>query len=332
MYISFFYSQWRRAVISFLEKMQTLKPLSIIYNQKSGFHATHKEDWYEKIMTIFTAHGFEIQVFELSEKQPLAEVIKEVIARHQQHQDIGIVVSAGGDGTLNGIAQHLLGTHIPLGVLPLGTFNYVARLLKIPLDLLQAAEAIATGKKRTLHVAKVNEFIYLNNASLGLYPLFIQKREQYNKQLGRFQLHAYTSALEVLLRHYQELKLEIEIDGQHHPVSTPLLFFGNNQLQLKEMKLRISKAVKAGKIGGVMVAKTNQWSLIKLLIQLIKGKIEQAPEVYSFSADQVVVKTCKGQTIHLAIDGELVQTRSPLHFSVEKNALTMMVPHAITSL
>ncbi|MGG6497652.1 UNVERIFIED_CONTAM: diacylglycerol kinase, partial [Bacteroidetes bacterium 56_B9] len=47
--------------------MRTLKPLSIIYNQKSGFHASKHEDMYEQLMTVFTEFGFEIQVFELAE-------------------------------------------------------------------------------------------------------------------------------------------------------------------------------------------------------------------------------------------------------------------------
>ncbi len=67
-----------------------------------------------------------------------------------------------------------------------------------------------------------------------MYPLFIQKREQFNKHFGRFPLHAYTSALDVLIRDRKELKLEVEVDGQRYPVKTPLIFFGNNQLQLAE--------------------------------------------------------------------------------------------------
>lgn len=310
--------------------MQRLKPLSMIYNEKSGFHAAHKDGLYEQVMTIFTNYGFEIQVFKLSEHASLEALMEKVLERHQNQQ--GVVVSAGGDGTLNAVASALLHSEISLGILPLGTFNYVARLLNIPLDILKAAEVIATGGTQYVHVAKVNQYIYLNNASLGLYPLFIEKREHYNRLFGRFQLHAYTSALDVLLRNQKELKLEIEVDGKLHPVSTPLLFFGNNQLQLKEMKLRISRAVQNGKIGGVMVSKRNSWSLLKLLIQLARGEIEKAPEVYSFSADQVVVKSCKGKKIHLAVDGELIQVESPLHFSVDQNSLKVMVPYASTSL
>lgn len=212
----------------------------------------------------------------------------------------------------------------------MGTFNYVARLLHIPLDLLKAAEVIAQGRVREVHVAQINDHIYLNNASLGLYPLFIQRRELYNRHFGRFTLHAYTSALDVLIRDRKELKLEIEIDGKKYPLKTPLIFFGNNQLQLAEMNLRIAECAELGKVVGVVVAKSDKRTLFKILWQLIRGNLDHAPDVYSFSADNVQIHS-KAKKLTLALDGEIVEMQPPLHISVRKHALKIMVPHDFTS-
>lgn len=76
-----------------------------------------------------------------------------------------------------------------------------------------------------MHAAQINEHIYLNNASLGLYPLFIQKRELYNRHLGRLALNAYTSGLDVLIRDRKELKLQIEADGGEISGENPADFF-----------------------------------------------------------------------------------------------------------
>ncbi|MFH7765281.1 diacylglycerol/lipid kinase family protein [Acinetobacter sp. BSP-28] len=306
------------------------KPLSLIYNEKSGFHAANKDEIYEQLMTNLTAYGYEIQAFEISAEADFNSFMDRIIARHQQAEEIGIVVAAGGDGTLNTVATKLVGTEIPMGIFPLGTFNYVARLLNIPLDLLKAADVIATGKIRTVHVAQINDHIYLNNASLGLYPLFIQRRELYNRRFGRFALHAYTSALDVLIRDRKELKLEVEIDGKKYPVKTPLIFFGNNQLQLAEMNLRIAKCAELGKVAGVVVAKSDKPTLFKILWQLIRGNLDHAPDVYSFSADKVKIHS-KAKKLTLALDGEIVEMQPPLHISVRKHALKVMVPHDSTS-
>lgn len=305
---------------------EPLKPLSLIYNEKSGFHAANKDEVYEQLMTCLTAYGYEIQAFEISSEANFNHLMEKVILRHQQASEAGVVVAAGGDGTLNAVAAQLMGTDIPMGIFPLGTFNYVARLLNIPLDLLKAAETIATGKIREVHVAQINDHIYLNNASLGLYPLFIQKRELYNRRLGRFALNAYTSGLNVLIRDRKELKLEIEVDGKQYPVKTPLIFFGNNQLQLAEMNLRIAEAAEKGKVAGLVVAKSDKRTLFKILWQLIKGNLDRAPDVYSFSGDEVKVHS-KRKKLTVALDGEIVEMQPPLKISVRKNALKILVPH-----
>ena len=302
------------------------KPLSIIYNKNSGFHAANKEAVYEELVQVLSSHGYEIQSFELGQDVSFDALMDKVLARHQQQQEVGVVVAAGGDGTLNAVAQRLMHTNIPMGILPLGTFNYVARVLNIPLDLIQAANIIAKGQNREVHVAQLNDHIYLNNASLGLYPLFIQKREFYNQKFGRFPLHAYTSGLDVLIRDRKELKLEIEVDHHIYPVKTPLIFFGNNQLQLADLNLKIAKDAAQGKVAGVVVAKSDKRTLFKLLWQLMRGNIEKAPDVYSFAAEQVTIHT-KRNKITVAIDGEIVEMKPPLQISVKKNALNIRVPH-----
>ncbi|OTG79905.1 diacylglycerol kinase [Acinetobacter sp. ANC 5054] len=302
------------------------KPLSIIYNKKSGFHAANKDEVYEELVRLLSEYDYEIQSFELGQESSFEELISKVLERHQDQNNVGIVVAAGGDGTLNAVAQRLMHSNIPMGIFPLGTFNYVARVLNIPLDLIDAAKVIATGENRKVHVAQINDYIYLNNASLGLYPLFIQKREHYNQKFGRFPLHAYTSGLDVLIRDRKELKLEIEVDHQIYPVKTPLIFFGNNQLQLADLNLQIAKDAAEGKVAGVVVAKSDKRTLFKILWQLIRGNIDKAPDVYSFAADQVAIHS-KRKKMTVAIDGEIVTMQPPLNISVQKNALNVRVPH-----
>lgn len=308
-----------------------LKPLSMIYNEKSGFHASHHDEIYEKLMTLWTSHGFEIQVFDINAERDIQSLMQKVFQRHEKYQHQGVIVVAGGDGTLNAVASQMLKQQIPLGILPMGTFNYVARVLNIPLDLLDAAQVIAQGEIHAAHVACINEYIYLNNASLGLYPLFIKKREEYNRRFGRFLLHAYTSGLDVLIRDRKELKLEVVVDGRKYPVKTPLIFFGNNQLQLAEMKLKIAKCAEVGQVAGVVIAKGDKATLFKTLFQTIRGQLEQASDVYSFSANQVEVHSTQ-PSLTVAIDGEIVEMSTPLKIHVEKNALKIMVPHVTTSI
>ena len=130
----------------------------------------------------------------------------------------------------------------------------------------------------------------------------------------------------MLIRDRKELKLEIEVDGRQYPVKTPLIFFGNNQLQLAEMNLRIAEAAEKGKVAGLVVAKSDKRTLFKILWQLIKGNLDKAPDVYSFSGDEVEVHS-KRKKLTVALDGEIVEMQPPLKISVRKNALKILVPH-----
>ena len=144
-------------------------------------------------------------------------------------------------------------------------------------------------------------------------------------------LHAYTSGLDVLIRDRKELKLEVEVDGKNYPVKTPLIFFGNNQLQLAEMNLKIAQCAADGQVAGVVIAKSDKFTLFRILWRLIRKGLEQAPEVYSFCADEVIVRS-KRKKMTVALDGEIVELKPPLKFSVAKHALNVVVPHDSTSL
>ncbi len=300
-------------------------PLSILYNQRSGFHAPHREQLYACVLDLFKAYGFELQVFDLNQILDFDGLMQSLIDYHHQAEKPGMIVVAGGDGTLNTVIGKLLQSDIPIGILPLGTFNYVARALHIPLDLLEAARVILTGQDRTIHVATLNGRAYLNNASLGLYPLFIQRREQFNRYLGRFSWHAYSSALDVLLRAREQLQLSLEVNGEHYPIDTPLIFFGNNQLQLQQMNLQVAECAAKGRIAGVAVASGDKWTLLKMVWLLLRGTLEQASEIQSFCATEVTVR-CKQSKLMVAIDGELAEMETPLTFGVHPHAVKIRVP------
>ncbi len=63
-----------------------------------------------------------------------------------------LVIAAGGDGLVGGVITHIVGSNLPLGILPLGTANDIARSLGLPLDLQQAVMVIAQGRTTTIDI------------------------------------------------------------------------------------------------------------------------------------------------------------------------------------
>jgi diacylglycerol kinase (ATP) len=81
---------------------------------------------------------------------------------------VDAIVAAGGDGTIAHVIRRAIAYDVPIGVVPLGTFNELARTLGIPLDVTTACATIAAGRERTIDVARVNGTYYLNEASIGI--------------------------------------------------------------------------------------------------------------------------------------------------------------------
>src|SRR6266568_90333 len=65
---------------------------------------------------------------------------------------IDVAIAAGGDGLVGGVTTHIAESSLPLGILPLGTSNDIARALHIPQDLREAAQVIVQGKEQQIDI------------------------------------------------------------------------------------------------------------------------------------------------------------------------------------
>jgi diacylglycerol kinase family enzyme len=119
------------------------------------------------------------------------------------------IVASGGDGTISAVASRLVNQEIPMGILPTGTLNHFAKDLGIPLDLAGACGVIAAGRVRQVDVGKVNDRTFINNASIGLYPHMVKKRDEIRERLGRGKFVAMFFAFLTVFRRYPTVRVRI---------------------------------------------------------------------------------------------------------------------------
>jgi diacylglycerol kinase family enzyme len=150
--------------------------VSVFVNASSGWEAS--EDAPAQLEHWFKEAGLETDIRFVEKGANLAEMAREAVASGS-----GIVVAAGGDGTLSATASGLVGTETVFGVLPVGTLNHFARDLHIPLDLEAAARVVIAGLTDYIDVGEVNGKTFLNNAILGLYPIYRFRRAE-NERRG----------------------------------------------------------------------------------------------------------------------------------------------------
>lgn len=97
--------------------------------------------------------------------------------RAEWGRGVDAIVVAGGDGTISSAAGVAVDGDIVLGVLPMGTFNHFAKDLGMKPDLDAATRFLADAEITPVDVGEVNGVIFVNNASIGVYPRMVRERQ-----------------------------------------------------------------------------------------------------------------------------------------------------------
>ena len=297
--------------------MPQSRSTKIIINAHSGF--SDKEDVRRQLSEVFSAGGV---TADISIAKNGAEVSK--LARTAAGENWGVIVAGGGDGTINAIASAVVGTEKTLGILPLGTLNHFARDLKIPNDLEAAAQTIISGRAINVDVGEVNGHIFLNNSSLGLYPIIVHEREK-KQRLGSGKWPAFIWAAVAALRRYPFLDIRLSADGQEFRRRTPFVFIGNNEYVMETFNIGLRDCLDRGQLSLYMTNRTGRWGLFRLALRALLGRLREEKDFLAMCTKEVTIET-RRKRLRVAFDGEVDLMEVPLHYRVRPGALRVMVP------
>ncbi len=240
------------------------------------------------------------------------------------------IVAAGGDGTVSGVAGVVAGSGLRFGVLPLGTFNYFARAHGLPDDLDAAVDVLAAGDLREIGIGSVNGVHFVNNASLGAYPVILERRETLYRVWGRSRIAAYWSVLRTLMRPGRPRTLRITVDGTVHRMRAPLVFVMCNSYQLREFGLPGEDCVDADGLA-VFIAPDCSWpGLLRHAVRLAAGRVEVGRDFALLCGRDVLVETRARRSL-VARDGERGRMESPFRFRAEPGTLRLLVPREVAT-
>ena len=289
----------------------------MIINERSAIGG--KDEVRRRLTEIFESAGVE---FELS----LAGSGAEVAARAEEsaHEKWTVVMGGGGDGTINTVASHLVGTDKILGVLPLGTLNHFAKDLRIPLDLEGAAHTVISGRPIDVDVAKVDGRIFLNNSSLGLYPTIVREREK-KQRLGSGKWPAFLWAAVSAFRRYPFLHVRLVASGKEFNLRTPFVFVGNNEYVMERLDIGSRSRLDRGLLSVYVTNRTGRWGLVRLALRALLGRLHSEKDFLALLTSEVTIKTGH-RRLRVALDGEVTLMPTPLHYQSRPGALRVMVP------
>jgi len=254
------------------------------------------------------------------------------LARQAIDEGYDIVAAAGGDGTIAAVSQALFDAHDngqtppALGVIPLGTFNYVARSLNIPLDDPETAtQSLLGGSVRPLIIGDVNGKVFLNNASLGAYPAILDQREDIYRRYGRSRVAAYWSVLRTLATLRRPLSLKIDVEGQAIRLKSPLAFIANSAYQIEQFALPGAEDVRSGKFAVFVAPDTGRYRLILSALRLAGRTAKLGRDMELVTGRSVTIETRQKSRL-IARDGEKEVIKGPFRFQIHTDALKVICP------
>ena len=302
-------------------------PLLIVLNTGSGRgEATYAR---QTIEAGCVAAGREHRIYQVDRPDRLHACAREAV--EQARASHGIVVAAGGDGTINLVAQATLGSGCAFGVLPKGTFNYFSRTHGIPADTGQALQVLLNESPRAVQVGLANDRVFLVNASLGLYAKLLEDREAFKAQYGRHRWVAFGSGLLSIARGHRPWYLHMAWHGQQRDVRAQTLFVANNALQLHQVGLPEADAPERGQLAAVALRPLGVFAMLGLLARGAVGRIGEADSVLSFPFESMTVSpslipTRSSRRVKVATDGEIGWLDMPIHFRISPEPLWLVRP------
>lgn len=275
-----------------------------------------KTDWDTGIDAYFADLPHTIEKLYLDGKTD-PETLRRAIASLRPDR----VVAVGGDGTLKIVAEQLLGTGIPLGILPAGSANGMARELGIPGDIPGSLAVVVNGTPKPIDLISINEGdICLHLSDIGLNAQVV-KHYQQNNWRGMF---GYLRSVIKSLRRRRLLRVEINAGDTCIQRVALMIVLANARMYGTGAMINPDGDLSDGHFEVVIFRRLTVWGILKLFwrYQPFNPK-----NVEIFPATSVTIDTQR--KAYFQIDGEYRGRTNRVSACIEPGAITMLVPKSV---
>lgn len=297
-----------------------IRKVIVIYNPRSGTLLAAGDDPEVNLRTLFAHRGVEAELhpFDL---QALPNVIKSA-----EEGSADAVVVCGGDGSILALVDALGERKLPLGLIPGGTMNILARDIGLPTEPEAAVDVISKGATENIDVGFVNGQPFLCNSEIGFMTHLAKTREKLRelpwwRRWPAMITHGFT-----LMRSYPRLRVTFEIDGKTHRFRTRAIVVSNNLLSDAPGPIPGRETLRAGTLGIYVACDTSNWALLRIAARMMSGVWQSDAALETIAADSAILSLQPARTLSVMNDGELAQIQTPLSFTIRPRALCVLVP------
>jgi diacylglycerol kinase (ATP) len=251
----------------------------------------------------------------------LPEIARDIV---RLRESADMIILCGGDGTIASGALAVVECGLPLGIIPMGTANDLARTLGIPDDLGKAADVVLAGNTRKIDLGSVNGYAFFNVASIGLSADLAQGLDpQTKKRFGR--LGYAMSAARVLMK-ARPFTATIRDGEEVTRVKTFQIAVGNGRHYGGGNVVQADAEIDDGHLDLYSLEFGRVWKLAGMLRSFRSGTHGAWNEVRTARGVEFDIETRRPMPVNT--DGEIV-TSTPAKFRVHPKAITVLAPPAI---
>lgn len=298
--------------------MITTRKALLFYNPKSG---QSKIDHHS---TTIKAHfsSLEIDLVTVLVPKP-AEEIKAIIQK-EISEGVDLFLAAGGDGTVSMISTHLVGTGVPIGIVPLGTGNILARALQIPLNIEKALELI-TGEKSSIvdiDTFKLDDRHFLLNVSVGVSPEVMRAVGSADKQRLGFFAYLFNFIQQLLGLKLHRVYVDCDHKKSSH-LASEILITNVATAGVEPLSWSDDILLNDGTLD-MLIFKTKGFKeIMRLVISVFTKKCKLNPEI-NFLQIKDYCRIESPTTLYTQADGDIVG-KTPFEIQVFPSSLSVIV-------
>ena len=287
-------------------------------NAKSGAHQAERTRTLLERVLQESGRPFQISV---ATGEELSRV-----ANRKAASNAAVLVAGGGDGTICTVAKAALKHDKTLGVIPLGTFNYFARNLGIPLEEDAAARIVLEGHTVRAPVLDLDGRLVLNNSSFGIHPAVLLKRRKLYRLWGRNQLNAYLSVMLTAFQPPPKLRVRLASDEGEIVRETPLVMICANAFQMQAFALAGTECLAAGKFALYVARMAGRRTIFWLGLRTLLQRLRPGIDYEVICSSDVTIESLRRPELRASVDGELERLQSPMRFRIHPQPLCVLAP------
>lgn len=298
-----------------------MRNIHVIINQQSGTAKnTDLPNFKTQIEEILNSYRI-TPTIHFKDGKDINQTLKDAITQNPES-----IIVGGGDGTINAAADLLENTGIPLGILPMGTFNLAARDHDIPLDLETALHTLATATPQNTPLLRISGIPCLCVTIIGFYPRMNRIMEDYHgtqwwkKTWNIFRI----SILRFSKAPIYEIEIEREKSTIPHRVRMLTIVPGAYKDTLGIMPERTSTTPLAATI--YLFKHLTRLQMLRGIFSFLTGRLSKDEDMQTLSINNAKIHFDTQKQIKLLIDGENHQLNTPIQATLTQNTLKILHP------